>query len=333
MLAEMLRSSAGIEVRQHYTKENEVLLCCPFCGDSRFRLGVNVSTGRAHCFNCDWSSGSLVKTIVQLGKAFEIDIRNWRVKLLKGGQRHEAALAGEVSTAKKKAAIKKVGIKQHNTLRLTTCRRFTLRDKPLSSEASAYNYLLQRNITVEQIQRHDVRYCLVGKLRQRIVFPVLNKRKQIVGTVARSYTNRIPKYLNSTGCKTLWNAHEGAKIGIVLEGVFDALAVERAYWNDLHYRAISRLGSTLTDSQLKVLKRFDRLVFIPDLDLPGIKGIFKVMPQLQVFGFTPEVAIPSVLNGKDPGDMSPEQIRMLVSQTKPWNKNTQYRLKLLKERA
>ena len=51
--------AAGIEVRSGASAE-EIWMCCPFCQergespDGRFRLGVNLRSGKAQCFNCQW---------------------------------------------------------------------------------------------------------------------------------------------------------------------------------------------------------------------------------------------------------------------------------------
>jgi len=49
--------AAEIEYHPSESDEDEISICCPFCVeegqpdlDTRFRLGINVSTGEMHCF-------------------------------------------------------------------------------------------------------------------------------------------------------------------------------------------------------------------------------------------------------------------------------------------
>ena len=55
---------------------NEASLCCPFCvergetEDTRFRLGINVSTAVGHCFNCHWKGSGAINIARQLCKMF-----------------------------------------------------------------------------------------------------------------------------------------------------------------------------------------------------------------------------------------------------------------------
>ena len=47
------------------TDPNEITICCVFCvergfsQDTRFRLGINISKGLAHCWNCEFKTKQL----------------------------------------------------------------------------------------------------------------------------------------------------------------------------------------------------------------------------------------------------------------------------------
>src|SRR5437879_8191434 len=55
----------GIDYRDHGSDRNEIRLCCPFCGEDRFRLGVNIRTGKANCFNCPFKSRDAVNVLIR----------------------------------------------------------------------------------------------------------------------------------------------------------------------------------------------------------------------------------------------------------------------------
>jgi len=67
------KSWGGLETARFEIKNDEAFMRCPVCGDSKKskkkrRLGINLSTGVAHCFNCGWSG-----TIYSLMKEIELE--------------------------------------------------------------------------------------------------------------------------------------------------------------------------------------------------------------------------------------------------------------------
>ncbi|MDE2100613.1 MAG: hypothetical protein KGL39_25440, partial [Patescibacteria group bacterium] len=72
---------AGVETHYHSNDPAEISICCPFCvtlgesEDHRFRLGVNIATGEAQCFNCHWRGRGIGYTGRQLAKAFGVAYR------------------------------------------------------------------------------------------------------------------------------------------------------------------------------------------------------------------------------------------------------------------
>ena len=46
----------GIRCRVSSSDKNELFTNCVFCDDRKQRLGLNIKTGQAHCFNCEFKS-------------------------------------------------------------------------------------------------------------------------------------------------------------------------------------------------------------------------------------------------------------------------------------
>ena len=68
--------AGGADYKPHSTKDDEVWICCPFCidrGESRddkYRLGINLFTGLAHCYNCHFKCFGEAETARRLMVAY-----------------------------------------------------------------------------------------------------------------------------------------------------------------------------------------------------------------------------------------------------------------------
>lgn len=247
----------------------EVSLNCPFCitevgkKDFKQRLGINVDTGVGHCYRCEKKGGKRY-IFRELCRVF--------------GVQHTLDYEPDTDALPKKKEIVKEKSKQEFVL--------PVEYEPLWKNVNdrigkkALKYLLDRNITPEQIKQHRIGFCAVGKYAHRIVLPVTYK-DQLVGIVARDFSGKAEyKYLNSVGDKSLYNVPKNiAKIANLAEGCFDALALERSEFRNTD--CLAALGSKLTKQQLKILCRYRTLILWPDADRPGIEGAIQKAIQLQ----------------------------------------------------
>ena len=321
-LIEDILDSAGAKTIKSASKEDEITVCCPFCierdqsEDSRFRLGINTATGYAHCFNCDWSSRNLIRTARELCRIFDLELN------LAGG------LITRIVTEKKKIATKPEPIEWPLWYeRFYPCSRDEIMLQALA-------YLEQRGVTHEQIRCHRVGFASTGRYSYRVLFPVLGMGRKLYGFVGRDFTgHQKPKYLNTPGIKLLWNAHKPTRYAVIVEGVMDALQVELAI-KERHLpeiTAVARLGSAITDLQLKQLKQFGEVAILPDWDKPGVEGAANLARRCQQNNIKCAVAVPDVLNGSDPGSMQADLILIQIKNAKPWSDATAFRLRTIRE--
>ena len=109
--------------------------------------------------------------------------------------------------------------------------------------------------------------------RYRIVFPVRIEGGHLVGMVGRDWTgSKIPKYLNSKGTKSFYNARPDLyphRLAIGSEAITKALAIERATRYKLCSFAF--LGIGVRDVQVNQLNGFKEIVIFPD---PGSWGSY-----------------------------------------------------------
>lgn len=275
---------------------DELSLCCPFCTDSRFRLGVNTRTGQANCFNCNWKRR---KGAVQLlAKKLEM---------------------GEISgpTEEKKTVVEKVTLPKDFTL------LWDVKDDSFMWYRKALDYLvLERRLLLEQIKEKKIGISLTGRYAYRIIFPVYMNR--LVGLVTRDFTGTQKRpYLNSPGEKGLYNIPPIKNRGntlVITEGVFDCLSVERAFRGyPRHPDTCALLGRALTEVQENQLRGYTQIILWPDNDRPGIQGMCRIAEQLKNRYMVMWVSPSS--KGKDAGELSEGEIVSMYDRMIPWKQD------------
>ena len=244
MIIREILETAGIDFRER--ENNEVYLNCPFCPsrgqseDNRQRLGVNLKSGLGHCFNCGWASRDLMRTARELCEAYGLDLRN---DILRRGRKEAKEQPVEV----KKEDIDLAGLPPEY--------------EPITGNLDsvgdrARRYLASRGVSVLQIVRHRIGFAGAGDMAWRVLFPVIDAEGLVHGVVGRAFgSNMRPRYLNSRGMKLLWNAQRQGAEAVVVEGVMDALAVERALLSMRNTVAVARLGSVITVEQMNQYAR------------------------------------------------------------------------------
>ncbi len=170
-------------------------------------------------------------------------------------------------------------------------------------------------------QRNDTYPLFAG----RIIFPVRDTRKRIIGFGGRDLTGRekAPKYINSPESgiykkrihlygldqATQWMRKEGR--GVLCEGNFDVIALHQAGIEG----AIAPLGTALTEGQVQVLKRYtSEMIIFFDSDSAGLQATLKAIELLESKDITSYVV--QNPEGKDPADLllqsGPEAVQELV---------------------
>lgn len=133
--------------------------------------------------------------------------------------------------------------------------------------AEGYNHeeLLEFNL----ISKRDVGSVYFDRFRNRIMFPILDYRSQIIGFGGRSLDESIPKYLNSSetpvfnkgrnlyGLNIISKESDREKI-LLVEGYMDVISL---YKNGINYSTAS-LGTALTQDQARLMKRFGKDIYI-----------------------------------------------------------------------
>ena len=145
------------------------------------------------------------------------------------------------------------------------------------------------------------------RFRRRIIFPISNESGKVVAFGGRALGDDLPKYLNSPETpiyiksSVLYHldrakeAIRSADAAILVEGYMDTIAVARAGIGNV----VASCGTSLTESQVKLLSRFTRRVIVNyDPDTAGQAATERSLSILLEHNC--DVRVLALPGGKDP---------------------------------
>ncbi len=125
------------------------------------------------------------------------------------------------------------------------------------------------------------------RFRNRIIFPILDLRQQVIGFGGRVLDNSLPKYLNTPETpifhkgESLYGLHAAHKImrdkgrAVIVEGYMDCLALIRHGLGEV----VATLGTALTPRQVRKIKGYAaEAVIVFDSDEAGRTAVLKSLP-------------------------------------------------------
>ncbi|WP_422486504.1 DNA primase [Gudongella sp. DL1XJH-153] len=146
------------------------------------------------------------------------------------------------------------------------------------------------------------------KFRNRVIFPIIDTRGRVIGFGGRVLDESLPKYLNSPDTKVfnkgyhlyglnLLTGNTDRKKILLVEGYMDVISL---YTGGVPF-AVASLGTALTKSQGKLLKRYgDEVLICYDSDKAGIKATLRAIDVLRELEIDPRVVF--LPEGMDPDD-------------------------------
>lgn len=174
----------------------------------------------------------------------------------------------------------------------------------------------------------------------RVMFPIIDLRGNVIAFGGRIMTDEKPKYLNTSDTPvfkksenlfSLNNAKSsGTRTLILCEGYMDVIALNQAGFTN----AVATLGTALTNEQAVLMKRYaDEVIICYDADGAGQKATARAIDILRNAGLP--IKILTVPSGKDPdefirskGENGPAAFKLLIEKC---GNDVEYRLMKLKE--
>ena len=181
---------------------------------------------------------------------------------------------------------------------------------------------------------------IYDRFTNRVMFPIIDLRGNVIAFGGRIMTDEKPKYLNtsdtpvfkkSANLFSLNNAkNSGSRTLILCEGYMDVISVNQAGFAN----AVATLGTALTSEQALLMKRYaDEVIICYDADEAGQKATARAIPILRSAGLL--IRVLTIPNGKDPdefiranGSDGPAAFKAVIEKS---GNDVEYRLQKLKQ--
>ncbi|MBR5569537.1 MAG: DNA primase [Oscillospiraceae bacterium] len=175
----------------------------------------------------------------------------------------------------------------------------------LVTAMKAKGYTDQELIAADLVGEKNGR--IYDRFRNRLMFPIIDVRGNVVGFGGRVLDDSKPKYLNSNETvifnkrKNLFglNLAKKTKLGylILVEGNIDVVTMHQYGFDN----AVASLGTSLTEEQATLISRYaEQVILLYDGDSAGQKATRRAIPMLEKAGI--HVKVLQIPDGMDPDD-------------------------------
>lgn len=177
--------ASGIDYRTHGNNvaRGDINICCPFCGDTNFHMGIDIETIVIHCWICNFVDihprPRLVDVIgnhLHIGKGEVFDLMK-PFDILPEWRDHADRKKMKEQIKRPEESKFPEGVQSFDT--------------PVShsQRGLALDYLKGRGFGWTEIDKYDLKFCTNGLYRYRIMIPVYFNGK-MAGFTGRDYMNR-----------------------------------------------------------------------------------------------------------------------------------------------
>ncbi|PWD86441.1 DNA primase [Ignatzschineria cameli] len=333
--------------------------CCPFHDEKTPSFTVSEPKQFYYCFGCN-ASGSVLDFLMNYERLEFVEA----VEVL-------AQIEGLEVPYEKRSTRPKSEVKRERGLLeiMALAQNFYQKALKEGEEAQrAVQYLQKRGLTGEDAKKFAIGFAPVGwnnlmtalmregisesllleagllsesenqrrydRFRDRIMFPIRNRRGETIGFGGRILDQGEPKYLNSPetpifhkgeevyGLYELRKYHRDYEEILVVEGYMDVIMLS-------HYgigNAVATLGTAIASRQIELLLRYtSRVVFCFDGDRAGIAAAHKAMSEsLPVLSAGKEISFLFLPDGEDPDSYvqksGKEAFLQLIKEAEPLSK-------------
>ena len=154
----------------------------------------------------------------------------------------------------------------------------------------------------------EARSRMSEKFWNRVMFPIMDINRRVIGFGGRVFGDAKPKYLNSPETKLfdksrnlygLYAAKSSREEQLMLcEGYMDVISLHQAGFTN----AVASLGTSLTSQQAALLHRYTKeVLLLYDSDEAGVKAALRAIPLLRSAGITAKVV--NLAPYKDPDEL------------------------------
>lgn len=301
---------------------------CPFHGEKTPSFNIYTENGSFYCFGCG-VGGDVITFIMRIENLDYIDAVKFLAQRAgmdmpeEGFDDSMSALRKRIFEANREAARffhsqlnSKAGAQgldyfYRRALSQRTIRHFGLGYAD-ANRNSLVNHLKSLGFKNSEIVSANLAYqnkngTVTDRFYDRVMFPIIDLRGNVIAFGGRILTDAKPKYLNtsdtpvfkkSANLFSLNNAkNSGERTLILCEGYMDVIALNQAGFTN----AVATLGTALTAEQALLMKRYaDEVIICYDSDEAGQKATAKAIELLRNAGLL--IKVITIPEGKDPDE-------------------------------
>jgi len=323
--------------------------CCPFHSEKSPSFTVSPSKQFYHCFGCG-AHGNAIGFLMEYSGLGFVDA----IKDLAGragmqvpddhgpaGQHVEKsqALAEIMARAARfyyeqlKGSAKAVSYLKERGVSGEIARRFGLGYAPEGWQnlAAAFDDYSSSELQLAGLVINNERGRLYDRFRERVMFPIVSQKGEVIAFGGRVLGQGEPKYLNSPetplfekgrevfGLPQARAAIRAQDVVIVVEGYLDVVALAQHGIGN----AVATLGTATTAMQVqKLLRQARRIVFCFDGDAAGRKAAWRALENsLEALTEQKSIAFVFLPEGEDPDSLvrkrGGEALQRLIAQATP----------------
>ena len=311
---------------------NNYTRCCPFHDEKTPSFSVNQKQQFYHCFGCKASGNAItflmeylgldfISTVEELGSLCGVKISKEDSPVQKSKRKllnetiNFAAAYYEQQLRKSESRQKAIDYLKGRGISGESAKIFRIGYAP-----EGWNNLINahRNQGLNNINLKETGLVAEGKnniydrFRERIIFPIRNRRGSVIGFGGRSIDEQQPKYLNSPETYLFQKGHElyglfeslnysRPKQIFVVEGYLDVISLYQAGIKN----TVATLGTAISKIQIeKLFKETAKIQFCFDGDLAGQTAARKALDlSLPLLKNDRQVEFSFLPNGSDPDSL------------------------------
>lgn len=330
---------------------------CPFHGEKTASFSVKPEKGIFYCFGCH-KGGGVVNFIMEIESLSYPDAVRFLAKragleIPEDNQKDSQYKLKERLWALSKAAarffnqqLKTPGAEEVRAyiakrgLSASTVTRFGLGFAPnrwtaLLDAMTAQGFTKEELLQAGLVLQNKEKGTLYDRFRNRLMFPIIDVRGNVIGFGGRVMDDSTPKYLNSPETiifnkrRNLFamNVVKKSKQGYIIltEGYMDAIALHQHGFDC----AVASLGTSLTQEHADLLSKYTNEVFLTyDGDAAGQNATQRAIPMLEKAGL--KVKVLRMQGAKDPDEFlnkyGADRFRLLLEGSE---NQAEYRLRAL----
>lgn len=292
---------------------------CPFHHEKTPSFSVSQSKGIFKCFGCGQGGDQITFIMKKENLGFREAVKfladKYGITLKEGNpENNEEKLKKERAYDANKEAAKffmeslrksKVAMDYltKRDLDIKTINSFGIGYAPDTWE-SLCDHLFKKGFSKEELVEYNLASKskngnYIDRFRNRIMYPIIDTKRRVLGFGGRVLDDSLPKYLNTRDTIIFNKGHHLYNLNIVseqsdrekiilVEGYMDVISM---YKSGINY-SVASLGTSLTTDQARLIKRYGKEVYICyDGDSAGIKATNRAIDVLISENVSPRILI------------------------------------------